>query len=55
MSEAKSLQSENHHRIAIDPDWQPQNIGVAVLVTSPGNQHYLQALHTSVASLMTRP
>jgi hypothetical protein len=54
MSEAKSLQTENHHRIAIDPDWQPQNIGVAVLVTSPGNQHYLQALHTPVASLLTR-
>lgn len=55
MSEAKSLQSENHHRISIDPDWQPQNIGVAVLVTSPGNQHYLQALHTPVASLLTLP
>ena len=55
MSEAKSLQSENQHRIAIDPDWQPQNIGVAVLVTSPGNQHYLQAVHTPVASLMTLP
>lgn len=55
MSEAKSLKSENHHRIAIDPDWQPQNIGVAVLVTSPGNRHYLQALHTPVASLLTLP
>ena len=55
MSEAKNLQPENRHRIAIDPDWQPQNIGVAVLVTSPGNQHYLQALHTPVASLLTRP
>ena len=55
MSEAKNLQPENRHRIAIDPDWHPQNIGVAVLVTSPGNQHYLQALHTPVASLLTRP
>ena len=55
MSEAKNLQPENRHRIAIDSDWQPQNIGVAVLVTSPGNQHYLQALHTPVASLLTRP
>ena len=53
MSEAKSLRGRNQYRIAIDPDWQAENIGVAVLVTSPGDRHYLQALHTPVASLLT--
>lgn len=55
MSRALNLQSENQHRIPIDPNWEPENIGVAVLVTSPGNQHYLQAIHTSVAALLARP
>jgi hypothetical protein len=55
MSKAQSLRQNNQHRIAIEPDWNPQNIGVAVLVTSPGERDYLQALHTSVASLMAQP
>jgi hypothetical protein len=54
MSKAKSLRRQNQYRIAIDPDWKPENIGVAVLVTSPGDRHYLQALHTPVASLLSR-
>jgi hypothetical protein len=54
MSKAQNLRSLNQHQIAIDPDWQAENIGVAVLVTSPGDRHYLQALHTTVASLLTR-
>ena len=53
MSKTRSLREQNHYRIAIDPDWQAENIGVAVLVTSPGNSHYLQALHTPVASLLS--
>ncbi len=52
MSPARNLQLNNHHRIAIEPDWNPRNIGVAVLVTSPGDRQYLQALHTPVTSLM---
>ena len=52
MSPAQSLQTENQHRITIDPDWQSENIGIAVLVTSPGDRHYLQAVHTPVASLL---
>ena len=52
MSPAQSLQTENQHRITIDPDWQSENVGIAVLVTSPGDQHYLQAVHTPVASLL---
>ena len=52
MSPAQSLQSENQHRIAIDPAWQAENVGVAVLVTSVGANRYLQAVHTPVASLL---
>ncbi len=55
MSKAQNLQENNQHRIAMEPDWNPQNIGVAVLVTSPGERQYLQALHTSVASLLKQP
>jgi hypothetical protein len=55
MSKAESLQLDNRHHIAISPDWNPERVGVAVLITSPGNRHYLQALHTPVASLLTRP
>ena len=53
MSEARGLQVDNRHRIPIDPDWDGANVGVAVLVTSPGDLHYLQAVHTPVASLLS--
>ncbi|MCP4981159.1 MAG: DUF1223 domain-containing protein [Gammaproteobacteria bacterium] len=53
MSKVQNLQTRNQHRIIIDPAWQSENVGVAVLVTSPGDRHYLQALHTPVASLLT--
>jgi len=52
MSPTQSLQTENRHRIAIDPAWQGANVGIAVLVTSAGNQRYLQAVHAAVASLL---
>ena len=52
MSTAQNLQTENQHRIAIDPAWQAENMGVAVLVTSVGAHRYLQAVHTPVASLL---
>jgi hypothetical protein len=52
MSGPQNLKLNNRHRIAIEPDWNPHNIGVAVLVTSPGDRQYLQALHTPVTSLM---
>jgi hypothetical protein len=51
MSRTQSLQDQNQYRIRIDPDWQPDNIGVAVLVTTPGDRHYLQAVHTPVSAL----
>lgn len=52
MSPANNLKLDNRHRIPIDPEWKSENVGVAVLVTSPGSRHYLQALHTPVASLL---
>lgn len=55
MSPARSLQLDNHYRIDIDPQWKAEHVGIAVLVTSPGNQNYLQALHTPVASLLLHP
>ena len=53
MSRALALGGENRHRIAIDPDWKGENVGVAVLVTSPGSLEYIDALHTPVAALLT--
>jgi hypothetical protein len=55
MSKAQNLRPQNQYRIAIDPDWQPEHIGVAVLVTSSGDRDYLQAVHTPVASLLSQP
>ena len=52
MSQEQNLQDSNRHRIEIDPAWNPRNVGVAVLVTSPGDRQYLQALHTPIASLL---
>ena len=54
MSRAITLNPQNQYRISIDPDWNSDHIGVAVLVTSPGNQYYLQAVHTPIASLLTK-
>ena len=52
MSRPQGLQIDNRHRIAIDPDWQGENVGVAVMVTSPGDVHFVQAVHTPVATLL---
>ncbi len=52
MSPAKKLNQTNRHIITIDPDWKLGNIGVAALVTTPGNLSYLQAVHTGVAPLL---
>ncbi len=54
MSDARNLKADNSHRIDIDPDWNPENVGVAVLVTTPGSEQYLQAVHTPIASLLLR-
>lgn len=52
MSPAQNLQANNQHRITINPDWQAENVGIAVLVTSPGDLRYLQTVRTPVASLL---
>jgi hypothetical protein len=52
MSPAQGLQANNQHRITINPDWQAENVGIAVLVTSPDDLHYLQTVRTPVASLL---
>ena len=52
MSPARKLNQSNQHSITIDPDWQLENIGVAALVTTPGNQSYLQAVHTMIKPLL---
>jgi hypothetical protein len=52
MSREQSLRDRNQYRIRIDPDWVADNVGVAVLVTSPGDLHYLQAIHTPVSTLI---
>ena len=52
MSPALVLREQNRHRIDIDPDWNAGNVGVAVLVTSPGSLRYLDALQTSIAPLL---
>jgi len=53
MSPARKLNPQNTYQINIDPDWQLENIGVAVLVTTPGNESYLQAVYTAIAPLLT--
>jgi len=52
MSSARKLNQSNQHSITIDPDWQLQNIGIAALVTTPGNENYLQAVHTRIKPLL---
>ncbi len=52
LSRPQTLRGNNRHRIAIDPEWRRENVGVAVLVTSSGEREYLQALHTPVADLL---
>lgn len=55
LSQAKNLRTDNRHQVPILPDWNRANIGVAVIVSSPGNLDYLQAVYTPVASLLARP
>ncbi len=52
MSSAQKLKPINRHIISINPDWKLGNIGVAALVTTPGNLSYLQAVHTAISPLL---
>ena len=52
MSSALKLKDFNHHSISINPEWRLDNIGVAALVTSAGNEDYLQVVHSPITALL---
>ena len=52
LSAPTSLRSSNRHSVAIDPQWRAENIGVAVVVATPGESEYLQALYGPVSALL---
>ena len=52
MSRAQILRQSNRHRIDIDPEWNGENVGVAVLVTTPGSLRYIDALQAPIAPLL---
>jgi len=54
MSPALRLEDNSRHEINIDPDWQLENIGIAAMITSPGNGTYLQAGHTPITALLVQ-
>ena len=54
MSKAQKFGSSNQYSINIDPEWQLENIGVAALVTTPGNDSYLQAVYTEITPLLVK-
>jgi len=54
MSPALKLEDNSRHEINIDPDWQLENIGIAAMITSPGNETYLQAVHTPITALLAQ-
>lgn len=54
MSPELDLQDNNRHKITINPEWRLDNIGVAALVTEPGNENYLQVVHSTITALLVR-
>ncbi len=52
MSPALNLKDINHHSIRINPEWRLDNVGVAALVTAPGNDDYLQVVHSPITALL---
>ena len=52
MSPARKLNAPNTYLVSIDPDWKLDDIGVAALVTTPGNLSYLQAVYTPITPLL---
>ncbi len=54
ISPALRLEDNSRHEINIDPDWQLANIGIAAMITSPGNETYLQAVHTPITALLVQ-
>ena len=52
MSPEIDLKDNNRHKITINPEWRLDNIGVAALVTEPGNENYLQVVHSTITALL---
>ena len=52
MSPELDLKDNNQHKITINPEWRLDNIGVAALVTGPGNKNYLQVVHSTITALL---
>ncbi len=52
MSPALKFDDTNQHNININPQWRLDNIGVAALVITPGNDNYLQVVHTPITRLL---
>ena len=52
MSPELDLKDNNQHKITINPEWRLDNIGVAALVTEPGNKNYLQVVHSTITALL---
>ena len=52
MSPTLNLKEFNLHSISIEPEWRLDHIGVAALVTAPGNKDYLQVVHSSITALI---
>lgn len=52
MSAAFESKPSDRHSIKINPDWQLDRIGIAALVTTPGNDQYMQAVYTPIKSLL---
>jgi hypothetical protein len=52
MSPELDLKDNNQHEITINPEWRLDNIGVAALVTGPGNENYLQVVHSTITALL---
>lgn len=54
MSPEIDLKDNNRHKITINPEWRLDNIGVAALVTEPGNENYIQVVHSTITALLDR-
>jgi hypothetical protein len=52
MSSARAFEDSSFYSININPEWRLENIGVAALVTTAGNETYLQAIHTPITTLL---
>ena len=52
MSPARKLNPSNSQVVSVDPQWKLDDIGVAALVTTPGNLDYLHAVYTPVHAIL---